>query len=41
MALYGGDPSRSEEMVSKDCLGEDDYFKTNYDKRFLNNSPFN
>lgn len=41
MALYGGDPSRSEEMVSKDYLGEDDYFKTNYDKRFLNNSPFN
>lgn len=41
MALYGGDPSRSEEMVSKDYLGEDDYFKTNYDKRFSNNSPFN
>jgi hypothetical protein len=41
MALYGGDPSKAEEMVSKDYLGEDDYFKTNYDKRFLNNSPFN
>jgi hypothetical protein len=41
MALYGGDPSRADETISKDYLGEDDYFKTNYDSRFLNNSPFN
>lgn len=41
MALYGGDPSKAEETISKDYLGEDDYFKTNYDKRFSNNSPFN
>ena len=34
MVLYGGDPQRTKEPPS-DYLGNDDFFKNNYDNRFI------
>lgn len=34
MILFGGDPKKQEEVPS-DYLGNDDFFKTNYDDRFI------
>ena len=42
MIRYGGSPESAKNIIEADYLGNDEYFTTNYDRKFLDRKkPFN